>query len=64
LAWRSFTVLVLELHPPGQPTFGALLPHWRQWLSHAVSYLFLAIVWASHHYLLRDAEEAAPRLMW
>jgi uncharacterized membrane protein len=33
-------------------------------LSHAVSYLFLAIVWASHHYLLRDAEEVTPRLMW
>ena len=27
-------------------------------------YLFIAIVWANHHYLLRYAREATPRLMW
>jgi len=58
------TVLVLELHPPAQPTYAALLSHWQQWLSYAVSYLFIAIVWANHHYLLRYAEEVTPRLMW
>jgi uncharacterized membrane protein len=34
------------------------------WLSYAVSYLFIAIVWANHHYLLHYATEATPRLMW
>jgi len=28
-----------------------------------VSYLFIAIVWANHHHLLRYATEATPRLM-
>ena len=43
------TVLVLELRPPERPTFEALLALWPTWLSYAVSYLFIAIVWANHH---------------
>jgi uncharacterized membrane protein len=58
------TVLVLDLRPPGLPTFEALLALWPTWLSYAVSYLFIAIVWANHHYLLRYATEATPRLIW
>ena len=58
------TVLVLELRPPELPTFKALLLLWPTWLSYAVSYLFIAIVWTNHHHLMRYATEATPRLMW
>lgn len=58
------TVLVLELRPPAFPTFAALLALWPTWLSYAVSYLFIAIVWINHHYLMRFAAEATPRLLW
>lgn len=58
------TVLVLELRPPALPTFRALLLLWPTWLSYAVSYLFIAIVWVNHHYLMRYAAEATPRLLW
>jgi uncharacterized membrane protein len=58
------TVLVLDLHPPQVPTFRALLLLWPTWLSYAVSYLFIAIVWTNHHFLLRHAREATPRLLW
>ena len=58
------TVLVLELRPPPQPTLQALLALWPTWLSYAVSYLFIAIVWINHHYLLRYATDATPRLLW
>jgi uncharacterized membrane protein len=58
------TVLVLELRPPEFPTFEALLLQWHTWLSYAVSYLFVAIVWTNHHHLLRYATEATPRLIW
>src|ERR1700760_4350030 len=58
------TVLVLDLRPPEAPTFEALLERWPTWLSYAVSYLFIAIVWVNHHYLMRYAEEATPRLLW
>jgi uncharacterized membrane protein len=58
------TVLVLELRPPELPTLKALLLLWPTWLSYAVSYLFIAIVWTNHHYLMRYATEATPRLLW
>jgi uncharacterized membrane protein len=58
------TVLVLELRPPEIPTFKALLELWPTWLSYAVSYLFIAIVWVNHHYLMRYATEANSRLLW
>jgi uncharacterized membrane protein len=58
------TVLVLDLRPPELPTFQALLSLWPTSLSYAVSYLFIAIVWANHHHLMRYATEATPRLMW
>ena len=58
------TVLVLELHPPEHPTYHALLLLWPTWLSYAVSYLFIAIVWMNHHYLLRFASEVTSRLLW
>lgn len=58
------TVLVLELRPPAEPTYAALLAAWPRWLSYAVSYLFIAIVWANHHYLMRYAREITPRLLW
>lgn len=58
------TVLVLELHPPENSTLSALLSLWPTWLSYAVSYVFIAIVWVNHHYLLRYAAEATPRLLW
>jgi uncharacterized membrane protein len=58
------TILVLELHPPETPTFKALLSLWHTWLSYAVSYLFIAIVWINHHHLMRYATEATSRLLW
>lgn len=58
------TILVLDLHPPQFPTFAAFLSLWPTWLSYAVSYLFIAIVWTNHHFLMRYAAEATPRLMW
>jgi uncharacterized membrane protein len=58
------TVLVLEQRPPEEPTFKALLALWPTWLSYAVSYVFIAIVWINHHYLMRYSTEATPRLLW
>jgi uncharacterized membrane protein len=58
------TVLVLDLRPPAVPTFSALLSLWPTWLSYAVSYVFIAIVWVNHHHLMRYAKETTPRLMW
>ena len=58
------TIMVLELKPPPQPSFAALLPLWPTVVSYAVSYLFIAIVWVNHHHLLQFAGHATPRLIW
>jgi uncharacterized membrane protein len=41
------TILVLELKPPGSASFAALGSLWPTAVSYAVSYLFIAIVWAT-----------------
>lgn len=58
------TILVLDLRPPESPTFSGLLSRWPSWLSYAMSYWFIAIVWINHHHLLRCAEMATPRVIW
>ncbi len=58
------TIMVLDLKPPEQPTFAALMPLWPTALSYIVSYVFIAIVWLNHHHLLRFAEYPTPHLIW
>jgi uncharacterized membrane protein len=52
------TVMVLDLRAPVQPTFSALWPLWPTAISYAVSYLFIAIIWNNHHYLVRFVDQS------
>ena len=47
------TIMALELKAPDEPAFPALWPLWPTAISYAVSYLFIAIIWINHHYLMR-----------
>jgi uncharacterized membrane protein len=58
------TVMVLELRAPDQAEFSALWPLWPTAISYAVSYLFIAIIWINHHYLMRFAGAPTLRLIW
>jgi uncharacterized membrane protein len=58
------TIMVLELKAPDQPTFSALGPLWPTVISYVVSYLFIAIIWVNHHYLMRFAGPPTLRLIW
>ncbi|OKO78357.1 TMEM175 family protein [Bradyrhizobium sp. NAS96.2] len=58
------TVLVLELHPPREASFGALLELWPTAISYTISYIFIAIVWVNHHHVLRFPDAATQRLIW
>jgi uncharacterized membrane protein len=58
------TIMVLDLKAPDQPTFSALLPLWPTAVSYAVSYLFIAIIWINHHYLMRFVGSPTLKLMW
>jgi uncharacterized membrane protein len=58
------TIMILELKRPSHPSFGALFQEWPSWISYIVSYVFIAIVWINHHFLMRHATVASLRLMW
>jgi len=58
------TIMVLELHPPEEASFTALLPLWPTGISYAVSYLFIAIIWLNHHHLLRFVRHTTSSLIW
>lgn len=58
------TIMILELKRPQSPTFASLFAEWPTWISYIVSYIFIAIVWINHHYLLKHATIANLRLMW
>jgi len=47
------TIMVLELKEQDQSAFSALLHVWPTAISYAVDYLFIAIIWINHHYLMR-----------
>ena len=58
------TIMVLELKRPAAATFEALFELWPTWLSYVVSYVFIAIVWVNHHFLLKHVKVATLRLIW
>ena len=58
------TIMILELKKPEAATFHALFALWPTWLSYGVSYVFIAIVWINHHFLMNYAQNAKLRLMW
>jgi uncharacterized membrane protein len=58
------TIMVLELRPPQQPTFTGLLALWPTIISYLVSYVFIAIIWINHHYLMGYVKAPTLRLVW
>jgi uncharacterized membrane protein len=58
------TIMVLELKAPDELGFPALWPLWPTAISYAVSYLFIAIIWINHHYLMRFVGPPTLRLIW
>jgi uncharacterized membrane protein len=58
------TIMVLQLQPPEEPRLSALWPLWPTVMSYAVSYLFIAIIWINHHYLVRFMGAPTLGLMW
>jgi uncharacterized membrane protein len=58
------TIMALELKAPEEPAFSALWPLWPTAISYAVSYLFIAIIWINHHYLMRFVDAPTLGLIW
>jgi len=58
------TIMVLELHSPAQPTWGALIKVAPTFLSYGLSFLVVAIMWVNHHHLIHAVREVTARLLW
>jgi uncharacterized membrane protein len=58
------TIMVLELKAPEQAAFYNLWPLWPTAVSYVVSYLFIAIIWINHHYLMRFVGAPKLGLIW
>jgi uncharacterized membrane protein len=58
------TIMVLQLTHPAEPTFASLLKQVPIFLSYALSFLVVAIMWVNHHHLIHAVHEVTPRLLW
>ena len=58
------TIMVLELRPPEEPTFAALVPLLPVFLSYVLSFVFIGIYWNNHHHMLQAAERVNGRILW
>ena len=58
------TIMVLQLTNPSQPTFPALLKQAPIFLSYALSFLVVAIMWVNHHHLIHAVREVNASLLW
>src|SRR5512140_1644117 len=58
------TIMVLELKVPHDATPEALLRLTPVFLSYALSFVVVAILWVNHHHLVHTLEQANGRVLW
>jgi uncharacterized membrane protein len=58
------TIMVLELKVPRDPSPASLLELAPLFVSYAMSFLVVAILWVNHHHLLHTLEHATGRMLW
>ena len=58
------TIMVLELKVPHGATPAALHPLLPVFLSYVLSFVYVAIYWNNHHYLIRAAKHVDAKIMW
>jgi TMEM175 potassium channel family protein len=58
------TIMVLELHVPHSPEFGALRELLPTFLSYVLSFVYLGIYWNNHHHMLHAAKHVSGGVLW
>ena len=58
------TIMVLELKVPHDASLHGLLQLTPLFLSYALSFLVVAILWVNHHHLLHTAHAVTGRMLW
>jgi len=58
------TIMVLELKVPHGADWQALAPLRPEFLSYAMSFLYLGIYWNNHHHMFQMTERVNGRILW
>ena len=58
------TIMVLELRPPHEPTWPALLHIAPTFLSYVLSFVYVAIYWNNHHHMMQTVERVNGAILW
>jgi uncharacterized membrane protein len=58
------TIMVLELHVPGEATWAALLDKGSAFLGYILSFVYVGIYWNNHHHLLQLVRRIDGAVMW
>jgi uncharacterized membrane protein len=58
------TIMVLELRPPHEISWEALLPLVPVFMSYVLSFIFVGIYWNNHHHMLQAARRVDGRVLW
>lgn len=58
------TIMVLEMHPPHDVTFQALIALWPIFMSYVLSYVYVGIYWNNHHHFAHLIREVSGGILW
>lgn len=58
------TILVLEIKFPTSPSIDALYEMRHIFLAYLVSFVFISVIWVSHHRLFQAADKITYRVIW
>lgn len=58
------TIMILELHPPADPTWLALQSIVPSLLAYVLSFLMLGIYWSNHHHMLQATTRINGSVLW
>jgi len=58
------TIMVLELRPPHEATWAALLELGPTFLSYLLSFIYVAIYWNNHHHMLYLVKSVNGAVLW
>ncbi|MEY2341949.1 TMEM175 family protein [Acidithiobacillus sp. IBUN Pt1247-S3] len=58
------TIMVLDLRPPENPSFSALLPVAPVFISYVLSFVYVGIYWNNHHHLFHLSPRVNGGILW
>ncbi|MFL5294935.1 MAG: TMEM175 family protein [Phenylobacterium sp.] len=58
------TIMVLELRPPAETHWRAVVASWPDFVSYLISFAFVATYWVNHRHIIRRLAETRERIVW